>query len=246
MGCKIQNIVPACGYQPQGITDIRLIDTEDFIGFVFENLLYDSCYVTDILYSGNAVTIASPDSAFYESERVGRLTSHSMETFVSELSAEVERQLMLATKRRYLVVFRLQNGKWFTFGYEAGAVVTYRNRTDGGAGSAVRITATSAYPLFEVSRKVFDPEWMTIRVVRKGINWDVPSSAFTNGNKLRVSQIIPDERAADLRATVEGVTYGINTLVGVTIPANASLTFDEVYIRANYNECSLLIRMHIL
>lgn len=147
--CRIQNLKPPCGYQTEGITDIRLLDFDDFRGFVFrEGSLYNNCYVETVLLDGNFVSLNTPETAKYSS--AGNYV-HTLETFIGDLSAELLEQLHLATKRRYIVTFRGGNGRYFVFGYEAGAKVSYVNQTAEGLGAVVTITANSSYPLFEWS-----------------------------------------------------------------------------------------------
>lgn len=155
--CRIQNLKPPCGYQTEGITDIRLLDFDDFDGFVFRgDDLYSNCYVTTILRSGDYVSLDTPDTAKYSTQ--GEYT-HTLETFIGDLSAELLAQLHLATKRRYIVTFRGGNGRYFVFGYEAGAKVSYVNQTAEGLGAVVTITASSVYPLFEWSGAETTCEW---------------------------------------------------------------------------------------
>lgn len=151
--CRIQNIKPPCGYRVEGIARIWLLDFDDFGGYRFEgNDLYGNCFVTDILRYADFIEIDAPDM-------VAKYTSsgayvHTIETFVGALSASTISNLHLATKRRQIVLFEANTGQFYTFGYEAGAKVTYANQTAEGFGSMVTITANSIYPLFEASKDV--------------------------------------------------------------------------------------------
>lgn len=157
--CRIQNIKPPCGYRVEGIDLIRLLDFDDFDGFKFDgDDLYNNCLVTAVLRSGDFVEVDTPETAKYTSSLQNGIYSHSLETFIGDLSAELEATLHLATKRWYIVLFRAKNGRYFAFAYEAGANVSYANQTSEGIGSLVTITATSIYPLFEVSEVAFNSE----------------------------------------------------------------------------------------
>lgn len=157
--CRIQNIKPPCGYRVEGIDLIRLLDFDDFDGFKFDgDDLYNNCLVTAIIRSGGFVEVDSPDTAKYTSSLQNGIYTHTLETFIGDLSAELEATLHLATKRRYIVLFRAKNGRYFAFAYEAGASVSYANQTAEGVGSLVTITAASIYPLFEVSEEAFTAE----------------------------------------------------------------------------------------
>lgn len=157
--CRIQNIKPPCGYRVEGIDFIRLLDFDDFNGFKFDgDDLYNNCLVTAVLRSGDFVEVDTPETAKYTSSLQNGVYSHTLETFIGDLSAELEAALHLATKRRYIVLFRAKNGRYFAFAYEAGANLSYANQTAEGIGSLVTVTASSIYPLFEVSEDAFTAE----------------------------------------------------------------------------------------
>lgn len=151
--CRISNIKPPCGYVVEGIAQIWLLDFEDFGGYRFrDNENYQNCYVSGILRQRAFIELSAPDMiAKYSSEGSYQ---HTVETFVSDLSAEVISNLHLATKRRYVVIFKLNSGRFFTYGYEAGAAVSYQGQTSEGQGVAVVLRAASIYPLFEVDPAV--------------------------------------------------------------------------------------------
>lgn len=154
--CRIQNIKPPCGYRVEGIEAIRLLDFDDFDGFKFDgDDLYANCLVTAILRSGDFVSIDTPDTAKYSSSLQNGIYTHTLETFIGDLSAEMEANLHLATKRRYIVLIKAKTGRYLAFGYEAGAGVSYANQTAEGLGSLVTITGASIYPIFEVSEEAF-------------------------------------------------------------------------------------------
>ena len=151
--CRIQNIKPPCNYVLEGVTEVLLLDFDDFKGFQFDgDDLYDNCKVTAIVRLADLVEIEAPDLvAKYSSTMANGRYSHTLETFVSELSADTLANLHLATKRRQVPVFKAATGKYFTFGYEAGATLVYNNQTAEAIGSLVSISASSIYPLFEVT-----------------------------------------------------------------------------------------------
>lgn len=147
---RITTIKPPCGYVVAGVASIQLLDFEDFRGFAFfGNDLYRNCLVTGIMRVANFVEMQA-DSAKYSSAQNGKLEIHTLETFIGELSDDTLSNLNLAKKRRYIPVFKLNNGKYYTYGYEAGATVNYVNQSEEGIGSIVTISAASIYPLFEV------------------------------------------------------------------------------------------------
>lgn len=147
---RVANLKPPCGYTVEGLASIWLLDFEDFRGYRFDgDDLYSNCLVTDILRAANFIEVSAPDLVAKYSTSGSYI--HSLETFVGTLDALTISNLHLATKRRYVVVFGGNNGKYYTFGYEAGAVVTYQNQTAEGFGALININAPSRYPLFEVT-----------------------------------------------------------------------------------------------
>lgn len=147
---RITNMKPPCGYNLEGIDEIRVLDFEDFEGYKFEgDDLYGNCKVIAILRGGEFAEVSAPDSAKYGSTISGNIYSHVLETFIPSLTAAILANLHLATKRRFVVVFRSKMGAYYTFGYEAGAAFTYTTQTPESLGATVTLTAASVYPLFE-------------------------------------------------------------------------------------------------
>jgi hypothetical protein len=150
--CRIQSIKPPCSYVLEGVTEVLLLDFDDFKGFQFDgDDLYNNCLVAAILRTDEFKEVEAPDLvAKYSSTLSNGVYAHTLETFIGELSADTLANLHLATKRRQVPVFKAANGRYYTYGYEAGAAVSYTNQTAEAIGSLVTITATSTYPLFEV------------------------------------------------------------------------------------------------
>lgn len=150
MSCRVKNLKPPCGYSLDGIAKIWLLDHDDFSGYRFDkNDMYSNCLVTDILRIGDYIELEAPDMvAKYAG--TGNY-SHSLDSFISTISHETISNLHLATKRRHIVVFLANNGRYYTFGYEAGAVLSYQNQTAEGFGHLVNLNAPSRYPIFEVT-----------------------------------------------------------------------------------------------
>lgn len=156
--CRIQNLTPECGYNAPGVDTVLLLDFEDFKGFVFENgASYASCYVESILHTGAfiALDLSAFPGQFSSSLNAG-IYAHGLEGFIAELSGPILSDLHLASKRPQLVVFRTRAGRYFTFGHDNGARVSYALQTAENAGAVLSLTASSHYPLFEVSPDAFE------------------------------------------------------------------------------------------
>lgn len=156
--CRIQNLTPTCGYNGDGVVSVMLLDFEDFLGFTFEgNASYASCYVDSIVHVGAFVTIDLPDfPAQYNSSLSAGIYGHSLEAFIAELSAPILADLHLATKRPQLVVFKTRTGRYFTYGHDMGAKASYTVQTTDNTGAVLTLSASSQYPLFEVSPQAFE------------------------------------------------------------------------------------------
>lgn len=152
--CRLKNIKPPCKYSVEGISAIYLLDHDDFKGYRFDgDENYANCLVTDILRVGEYIELEAPEMAARHNS-TGNY-SHVLESFINDITADTISNLHLGTKRHQIVVFRANNGKYYTFGYEAGAVLTYQNQTSEGFGHLVTLTCPSRYPLFEVTPEAF-------------------------------------------------------------------------------------------
>lgn len=148
---RIKSILPVCDYNVEGVNEVRLIDFADFQGFGFlDDNLYDVCIVYRINASGTLKTLPAGEGTKYTGDSKSGLFTHSLETWAPGLTGANLSTLTLATKRRQVVLFKTVAGRWYTFGYEAGAAVNYTNQTADQVGSLITINAGSVYPLFEV------------------------------------------------------------------------------------------------
>lgn len=150
MGSRILQLKPPCAYNLEGIESAFILDFEDFGGYRFvDDKTYDTGLVSAIIRTRDFVELPAPEGAKYSSSVSGRIHTHTLETFIPDLTADITSQLNLGLRRRYVVLFRLRNGRYFTFGLDSGATLTHANQTEGAVGAAVNLTARSIYPLFE-------------------------------------------------------------------------------------------------
>jgi hypothetical protein len=149
MATRITTLLPPCAYNSGGIPSVRVLDWEDFISFGFA-ALYDSCLITEVQRSGEFADVQAK-VAKYTGPLSGKIINHSLETFVESLAADYTAQVILASRRRYIVIFDGYDGKSYAFGYEAGATPVFTGQTDGAQGYVITFTAASSYPLFEVA-----------------------------------------------------------------------------------------------
>lgn len=163
MNCKlIQNINHTCEYNPGGITEIYLLDIEDFIHYRFAgDLLFDTCFVDRVfMESGVEYTRldTTDESAFTEQNDNG-LYRQQLTTFVRSLDAAKTSGSLLASLRKYVVFFRIAQGNVYSFGSDGGASFSF-TQVSGKHGEAsgynVTLAKDSVYPLFEVDAEKFN------------------------------------------------------------------------------------------
>lgn len=153
--CRISNLTPPCGYNVQGIVDAWLMDFEDFGGFEFANDAREDVALVQSIFGGGAVRLPVSGATKYSSSMSGRMYAHTLETFIPSLSSQIVRDLNLASRRRYIVIFTTSDGRRFVFGYESGAKLSYSGQTTDAVGAAVTLSAASIHPLFELTADAY-------------------------------------------------------------------------------------------
>jgi len=170
---------PPCDYIIDGIASIWALDYGYFKLFRFEgDGLYDNCIITAIKRTDDFIEIASPETANYTSTLQNGIYNHTLETFIADLSGESISNLHLATKKRFIPIYKTHSGRYFCFGYEAGASFIYAAQTSEGLGSMVTMSASSVYPLFEV--QIQDLEGPVKWILETG-EWDDTGLWTTDG-----------------------------------------------------------------
>lgn len=149
--CRISNLIPPCDYNVQGVVGLQIMDFEDFEGYEFAGDATEDVAMVSALYGVAPVGVPVSSSTRYSSvQGPNRTYTHTVETFVPALSADISAALNLARRRKYVVVFTTANGQRFTYGYEAGAALSYTNQTAEATGAVVSLVANSIHPLFEI------------------------------------------------------------------------------------------------
>ncbi len=152
MSCRVTSFAKKCGYLPEGIDRIYLLDFDDFNGYKFTgDSLSDISDVENIFRSGDFAILDANGSGKYTQGKSGKIYTHTIESFLEDFDADTVRNLNLGVNRRFLVAFRANSGRYFVFGQPGGAALTYELQTDGGSGAAITIRCSSLAPLFETS-----------------------------------------------------------------------------------------------
>jgi hypothetical protein len=164
MSCKLlRDIRHSCRYNSGGIKDIYLLDIRDFVAYKYlDDKLYNSCYIDrsieerDSLYYLLDVVEASN---FTEDENEYGMYTQKLTTFIHTLGYRKTSDLLLASKNKYVVVFRTYQDTLFSFGSDRGANIEFSQitgQTGEATGYGITITKNSIYPLMEVNSKFFN------------------------------------------------------------------------------------------
>lgn len=178
-GCRITSIKPDCGYKLFGVEEIKILDYEDFSGVDFYgDNLYDRQLIDKIYKNADFTDVAKSDNSRYNSTTQNGIYSHTLQTFVDDLSASILSNIHLASKRRYVVLFKANNQKYYLFGYDSGATFSHTEQTDDSIGSSVTLTAQSEYLLFEVIPGAWENDSLPFVFIPDFINGAFCSNGF--------------------------------------------------------------------
>ena len=169
MSCRlIQNIKHGCEYNAGGITNIYLMDIRDFGSYIFrDDRLYNQCFVSDIVIPSEAGHIKPfskfaevgtvNESNFTESQDKG-VYKQQLTTFVRTLDAQKLSDLLIANSNKHLVAFRTSQDKFYCFGSDGGASLSFSQITGQMgevSGYNMTISKNSVFPLFEMTKNIF-------------------------------------------------------------------------------------------
>lgn len=151
-------------YNLGGISNIRLLNIDDFIAYQFrEDGLHSSGYV-DALYKRNPFLELGRVEETSLKETLGNgIYKQELNTFVRSLSEDLINWLQYALNGKYLVILRTMYDRYFAFGSDGGAKLSYSGQTGQTGelnGITIKLEKSSVYPLFEVN-----PEALKTRVL---------------------------------------------------------------------------------
>lgn len=160
MGCRIGNKIKSCDYTPRGISNIWLLDYDDFVSLKFrDDGLYNNNLVTNIYHNNSFVELEASEGSKYTTNRQNGRYTHTLDTFIENFDFNDIADFDLASKsRKYLVVFLTRTNKYLMFGYKPGATFSYTSQTEEAMGSLIQLSVTTTHPIFEVdANAITDP-----------------------------------------------------------------------------------------
>ena len=151
----LNNIIHTGDYNNGGITEIYLLDINDFISYRFsDDRLFDSCYVEKITATSVFFQLGAVDESYFTESCNNGIYKQELTTFIRTAEARRTADLLTASFRNYLVVFRNTQGKMYCFGSDGGASLSYiqqSGKVGEVTGYQVNIYKESLYPLFELN-----------------------------------------------------------------------------------------------
>lgn len=167
MSCFLtQHIKHTEEYNTGGIASIYLLDIRDFVSYRFkDDKLYDSCFVEAIVTTAERYELDSIAECHFNETQSNGIYKQELATFVRSIDGEKLSTLLTAAQNRYLVLFRNNQGRAFTFGSDGGASFSFSQQTGQqteAEGYNITLAKNSIYPLFEVKLSEIDksPLWI--------------------------------------------------------------------------------------
>ncbi len=142
-------------YNLGGISNIWLLNIDDFITYKFkDDALHNTSYV-DAIYKENIFFELGNVEESNLKETIGNgIYKQEINTFIGDLNQDILNWLQYAVYGRYVVVIRTMHDRYFTFGSDGGAKLSHSGQTGQRGelnGVAIKLDKSSIYPLFEIN-----------------------------------------------------------------------------------------------
>ncbi len=152
----ITGIEKHTGYNTGGISNIFLLDIRSFIAYRFtDDMLFDECFVESVRISDyNYMEVETIESSKFQESMDNGIYKQQLTTFVRKLGATKTSNLLKTNATKYLVMFKTYENKYFCFGSDGGATVSFSQisgEIGGSSGYNLTITKSSVYPLFQIN-----------------------------------------------------------------------------------------------
>ncbi|GAB6011730.1 hypothetical protein [Viscerimonas tarda] len=177
------NIKSAAGYNVGGITHIWLLDISNFSAYKFANSnSSEQGIVESIVASSPFMELETVNESAFTEDYSDNVFRQKLNSFVYPLKANSLNKLLIAGNNKYLVAFRTPQGRFFAFGSDGGASISFTQQTGQmgeASGYAVSIVKNSIYPLFEIQ----DIRKRVMPYVYRPVFTDAVCCQLQNGNQ---------------------------------------------------------------
>ncbi|PXV69243.1 hypothetical protein CLV62_101512 [Dysgonomonas alginatilytica] len=141
-------------YNLGGISHIWLLNIDDFIAYQFrDDSLYNSGYVDAVYKSAPFFDLGCVDETNLKETFGNGVYKQELSTFVHTLNEDTLNWVQHAMHGKYLIIFRTISDRYFTFGSDGGAKLSYSGQTGQTGeinGVTIKLEKNSIYPIFEV------------------------------------------------------------------------------------------------
>lgn len=263
MNCKLnKDLTGDCKYSISGIHSLWVLNIDDFQVYEFRNdKLYSEIYVDNIFIKGKWYELQTIDDSKFTEKFVNGGYTQELTTYISKFDSEIQAEILKTNKRKFLVLFRTNEGRYFVYGSDGGVPFIYTAETGAkGAsiGYSVTLSKSSQFPLFEVNPDyiingggakfqylpVFEPIFCELNNVSKNTGYQVATYAL--------KQTIDKGESLDINGelcAVSGKKQAIVILQGKSNPDSTKYESEGTYTpdsvlkggnvvkKLNYMEC---------
>lgn len=263
MDCKLdKNLTGECKYAISGIHSLWVLNIDDFQVYEFQNdKLYSEIYIDNIYIKGRWYELQTIDESKFTEKFANGGYTQELTTYISKFDSEIQAEMLKTNKKKFLVLFRTNEGRYFVFGSDGGVPLVYTAETGtkgSSIGYSVTLSKNSQFPLFEVNPDymvngggakfqylpVFEPIYCELNTSNKNTGYQVATYA--------VKQTIDKGEALDINGNlcaISGKKQAIMILQGKSNPDSSKyesegtftpdsvLKGGNVVKKLNYMEC---------
>lgn len=156
MDCKLnKDLTGDCKYSISGIHSLWVLNIDDFQVYEFrDDKLYSEIYIDNIYIKGRWYELQTIDESKFTEKFANGGYSQELTTYISKFDSEIQAEILKTNKKKFLVLFRTNEGRYFVFGSDGGVPLVYTAETGtkgSSIGYSVTLSKNSQFPLFEVN-----------------------------------------------------------------------------------------------
>lgn len=156
MDCKLnKDLTGDCKYSISGIHSLWVLNIDDFQVYEFrDDKLYSEIYIDNIYIKGRWYELQTIDESKFTEKFANGGYSQELTTYISKFDSEIQAEILKTNKKKFLVLFRTNEGRHFVFGSDGGVPLVYTAETGtkgSSIGYSVTLSKNSQFPLFEVN-----------------------------------------------------------------------------------------------